>query len=122
MAAAHLQDALRRGARRSVLPGPARLVFASPPTAARHHRVLPGLLGVPPLALGCGTSATVSSHAPDQLLSFSSMSSLAALATCSGNSIMATWPASGMASTRESRKANDALRAIRKETSRSRPP
>jgi hypothetical protein len=63
--------------------------------------------------LGAGPLRLCRPTAPIQLLSQSFSSSRKARATVSGYSIMATCPASGRDSNRESRKAAAALRAIR---------
>lgn len=140
MSATHLGHAPRRGARLAApgTVGRAAVVLAgaSAASGAGNGRSRAGAVGLAPpaparlgaggpLALGRGTGgapAAVSSHSPDQLPSLSAMRSLAAAATSRGNSIMATWPASGSVSRREPRKALDALRAMRNAMSWSRPP
>lgn len=124
MAAAHLRNPLERGvpvrAGRRVGGSPAPSVAGlRPHPFTTAHRLRGGIALGP---LGWRALSAVSSHAPDQLPPRSSSNSRNAWATVSGYSIIATCPASGSVSSRESRKAADALRAIRYETSWSRPP
>lgn len=124
VASAHLRDSLERGvpvpAGRRVGRPPAPSVAGLRPRPLTTATRLRGGIILGPL--GWRALSAMSSHAPDQLPPRSSSNSRNAWATASGYSIIATCPASGSVSSRESRKAADALRAIRYETSWSRPP